>query len=43
MLVFVLTLCVDHVDDIVTAVFQYLAMMKEEGNQEWIFRECAVR
>ena len=32
----------DHVDDAVMAVFQYLAMMKQEGNQEWIFKECAV-
>ena len=32
----------DHVDDIVTAVFQYLAMLKQEGVQEWIFQECAV-
>ena len=30
------------IEDIVTAVFQYLAMVREEGPQEWIFQECAV-
>ena len=35
--------CTDHVEDVVTAVFQYLAMIRREGPQKWIFQECAVR
>ena len=31
-----------HVEDIVTAVFQYLAMLRVEGPKEWIFQECSV-
>ncbi|KAG8198306.1 hypothetical protein JTE90_021560 [Oedothorax gibbosus] len=31
---------IEHVDDIVTLLFQYLAMLKEEGPKEWIFKEC---
>ena len=33
---------VEHVEDIVTAVFQYLEMVRREGPKEWIFQECAV-
>ena len=32
-----------HVEDVLTAMFQYLAMLREEGPKEWIFQECAVR
>ncbi len=38
-----LHLCPGHVEDIVSAVFQYLAMLREEGPKEWIFEECKVR
>ena len=31
---------IKHVDDIVMLVFQYLAMLKEHGPQEWVFNEC---
>jgi len=31
---------IEHVEDIITLVFQYLAMLREEGPQEWVFREC---
>lgn len=31
---------IDHINDIVTHFFQYLAMLKKEGPQEWIFEEC---
>ena len=31
---------IKHVDDIVTLVFQYLAMLREQGPQEWVFEEC---
>jgi len=31
---------IDHVDDIVQLVFQYLAMMKTQGPQQWVFEEC---
>ena len=41
--VYVPSLCPDHVEDVVTAVFQYLAMIRREGPKEWIFKECAVR
>ena len=41
--VYVPSLCTDHVEDVVTAVFQYLAMIRREGPKEWIFKECAVR
>ncbi|XP_054708191.1 insulin-degrading enzyme-like [Uloborus diversus] len=30
----------EHVNDIVTLMFQYLTMLKKEGPQEWIFQEC---
>ena len=29
-----------HVDDIVTLVFQYLAMLKKTGPQQWVWDEC---
>merc|ERR550534_1815604 len=29
-----------HVDDIITLVFQYLALLREKGPQEWVFKEC---
>lgn len=32
----------DHVEDIVTVVFQYIAMLRSCGAQQWIFSECAV-
>ena len=32
----------DHVEDIVTVVFQYIAMLRSCGAQHWIFSECAV-
>ncbi|KAG8188554.1 hypothetical protein JTE90_007162 [Oedothorax gibbosus] len=31
---------IEHVDDIITLLFQYLAMLKEEGPKEWISKEC---
>ena len=31
---------IQHVDDIVELVFQYLALLREKGPQEWVFREC---
>ena len=31
---------IQHVDDIVMLVFQYLEMLKEQGPQEWVFNEC---
>jgi len=32
----------DHVNDIVNVVFQYIAMLRSCGAQRWIFSECAV-
>uniref|UniRef100_T1ISN5 Insulin-degrading enzyme n=1 Tax=Strigamia maritima TaxID=126957 RepID=T1ISN5_STRMM len=32
---------IDHVDDIVTHVFQYLNMLKRDLPEKWIFKECA--
>lgn len=32
---------IEHVDDIVTALFQYLHMLKCDTPQQWIFNECA--
>ena len=29
-----------HVDDIIMLVFQYLALLREKGPQEWVFKEC---
>ncbi|XP_045108140.1 insulin-degrading enzyme-like isoform X1 [Portunus trituberculatus] len=31
---------IEHVEDIVTAVFQYLNLLKKEGPQQWVFDEC---
>ncbi|KAK3095847.1 hypothetical protein FSP39_019946 [Pinctada imbricata] len=31
---------IDHIDDIVTLTYQYLNMLKKEGPQEWVFKEC---
>ncbi|XP_063610244.1 insulin-degrading enzyme-like isoform X2 [Penaeus indicus] len=31
---------IEHVQDIVTAVFQYLNLLRREGSQEWVFEEC---
>jgi len=31
---------IEHVDDIITLIFQYLNLLRKEGPQEWIFREC---
>ena len=31
---------IQHVDDIIELVFQYLALLREKGPQEWVFREC---
>ncbi|XP_075160301.1 insulin degrading metalloproteinase [Haematobia irritans] len=31
---------VDHVDDIIKIVFQYLQMLRQLGPQKWIFDEC---
>ncbi|KAK2177670.1 hypothetical protein NP493_586g01027 [Ridgeia piscesae] len=31
---------IEHVDDIVTLIFQYLSMLRKEGPQEWVFKEC---
>lgn len=31
---------IEHVEDIVTLIFQYLRMLRDAGSQEWIFREC---
>ncbi|KAK6178603.1 hypothetical protein SNE40_013354 [Patella caerulea] len=30
----------EHVDDIVTLIYQYINMLKNEGVKEWIFNEC---
>lgn len=31
---------IEHVEDIVSAVFQYLNLLKKEGPQQWVFDEC---
>ncbi|KAK3874449.1 hypothetical protein Pcinc_020613 [Petrolisthes cinctipes] len=31
---------IEHVEDIVSAVFQYLNLLKNEGPQQWVFEEC---
>lgn len=33
---------VDHVDEIVTIIFQYLNMLRKEGSKKWIFDECSI-
>ncbi|KAH8419636.1 hypothetical protein KR222_011395, partial [Zaprionus bogoriensis] len=30
----------EHVDDIVNIIFQYLEMLRQEGPKQWIFDEC---
>ncbi|KAL5021570.1 hypothetical protein ScPMuIL_000725 [Solemya velum] len=30
----------EHVDDIVTLMYQYINMLREKGIQDWIFKEC---
>lgn len=30
----------EHVDDIVNIIFQYLKMLRQEGPKKWIFDEC---
>ncbi|KAL3863624.1 hypothetical protein ACJMK2_005374 [Sinanodonta woodiana] len=30
----------EHVDDIITLIYQYINMLKNEGPQEWVFKEC---
>ncbi|GIY21913.1 insulin-degrading enzyme [Caerostris extrusa] len=30
----------EHTDDIVTILFQYLTLLREVGPQEWVFQEC---
>jgi len=31
---------INHVDDIIQLVFQYITMLKDQGPQEWVFKEC---
>merc|ERR1712013_956940 len=31
---------INHVDDIVQLVFQYLTMLRSKGPQQWVFEEC---
>ncbi|CAH1784511.1 unnamed protein product [Owenia fusiformis] len=31
---------IEHIDDIVTLVFQYFNLLRKEGAKEWIFNEC---
>jgi hypothetical protein len=35
-------LFIDHVDDIIASVFQYLKMLREIGPKDWIFKEVQV-
>ncbi|XP_076461437.1 insulin-degrading enzyme-like [Babylonia areolata] len=30
----------EHVEDIITLMYQYINMLKKEGPQEWVFKEC---
>ncbi|XP_071090018.1 insulin-degrading enzyme-like [Haliotis cracherodii] len=30
----------DHTEDIITLIYQYINMLKAEGVKEWIFKEC---
>ena len=32
----------EHVDDIITLIYQYINMLKKEGPQQWVFQECRV-
>lgn len=31
---------IEHTDDIVTLIFQYLNLLRKEGPKEWVFKEC---
>jgi len=31
---------IEHVDDIIQLVFQYLEMLRKEGAKDWVFQEC---
>merc|ERR1719245_643363 len=31
---------IEHVDDIIELVYQYLAMLRKEGPKQWVFEEC---
>ncbi|KAI0220840.1 Insulin-degrading enzyme [Lamellibrachia satsuma] len=31
---------IEHVDDIVMLIFQYVNLLRREGPQEWVFKEC---
>lgn len=31
---------VEHVDDILLMMFQYIEMLRREGPQEWVYKEC---
>jgi len=31
---------IEHIDDIIMLVFQYLEMLRKEGAQKWVFDEC---
>ena len=33
----------EHVDDIITLIYQYIHMLRKEGAKQWIFKECQVR
>lgn len=30
----------EHVDDIITLIYQYIHLLRKEGTKEWIFNEC---
>ena len=32
----------EHVDDIITLIYQYIHLLRKEGTKEWIFNECRV-
>ena len=34
--------CVDHLNEIVMAVFQFINMLQREGPKQWIYQECSV-
>jgi insulysin len=31
---------IEHCDEVITAVFQYIEMLRDNGIQPWIFEEC---
>lgn len=33
-------LFVENVDNILQKMFQYIEMLRKEGNMEWVFKEC---